>query len=71
MHFTFLYAASRIISRDVAMPDDDPENPDDVVDSFSSRPEARQRKKNLELANDFIRGLSLIIASYRSWLGDG
>jgi hypothetical protein len=38
------------------MPNDDLENPDDVVDSLSSRPEARQRKKGFDFANDFIRG---------------
>ena len=39
------------------MPDDDLENPDDVVDSSLSGPEARQRKKGIEYANEFIRGL--------------
>lgn len=40
----------------MAMPDDDRENPDDVVDSSSSTPEARQRKKGFDFANDFVRG---------------
>ena len=40
------------------MPDDGLENSDDVVDSSSSRPETRQRKKGLDFANDFIRGWS-------------
>jgi hypothetical protein len=38
------------------MPDDDLENPDDVVEGSSSRPEATQKKKGLDFANDFIRG---------------
>jgi hypothetical protein len=46
------------------MPNDDLENPDDVVDSSSSRPEARQRKKSLDFANDFIRGWSRIAGTY-------
>lgn len=44
----------------MAMPDDDLENPDDVVEGSSSRPEATQKKKALDFANDFIRGWSLI-----------
>lgn len=38
------------------MPNDDLENADDAVDSSPSRPEARQRQKGLQFANDFIRG---------------
>ena len=38
------------------MPNDDVENADDVVDGSPSRPEARQRQKGLEFANNFIRG---------------
>jgi hypothetical protein len=38
------------------MPDDDLENSDDLIDSSSSRPNDRQRKKSLDFTNDFIRG---------------
>lgn len=38
------------------MPNDELENPEDVVDSSSSTPEARWRHKKFDFVNDFIRG---------------
>ena|SRR2546423_2923481 len=48
------------------MPDDDIENHDDAVDSALLRPDARRKKKSVEFANDFVRGLSTISAIFTS-----